>query len=125
MKAPDVLRTAADTIEARGKLRDSGQERSMARTVAAFNAVTGRNLTETEGWIFMVVLKLAREQSAHDPDNFVDGTAYMALAGESADASSPAVPGTDGVLRSPAGGGPRMDHRDWPFVGFPIPVPGG
>jgi hypothetical protein len=86
MTAAKILRTSADTIEARGRLRDSGRERSMARTVAAFNAVTGQHLTETEGWIFMAVLKLARESSGHDPDNFVDGAAYMALAGEAADA---------------------------------------
>jgi hypothetical protein len=81
--ASDILRTSADTIESRGKLRDSGQERSMARTVKAFNAITGLTLTETQGWVFMAVLKLSRESSGHDPDNFVDGAAYMALAGES------------------------------------------
>jgi hypothetical protein len=86
MSAAEILRTAADTIEDRGRLRDTGSERSMARTVEAFNALTGHGLTETEGWTFMVILKLAREQSAHDPDNWVDGTAYMALAAESVDA---------------------------------------
>jgi hypothetical protein len=111
MKAPDVLRTAADTMEARGRLRDSGEERSMARTVNAFNALTGRNLTETEGWIFMVMLKLGREQSAHDPDNYVDGTAYMALAGESADASA-AVPRPDPVPACPDAGRAWLDRDD-------------
>jgi hypothetical protein len=86
MTAQSILRTAADTIDARGTLRDTGQERSMARTVKAFNAITGLSLTETQGWTFMVVLKLSRESSGHDPDNFIDGAAYMALAGESTDA---------------------------------------
>ena len=93
MKPEQVLRTAADTIEARAALRDRGQERSMARTVKAFNALTGHELSETDGWVFMVMLKLGREQSGHDPDNFVDGTAFMALAGESADVEKPAAPG--------------------------------
>jgi hypothetical protein len=88
MTAERILRTAADVMAERGKKRDTGKERSMARTVRAFNAVTGLSLTETQGWVFMAVLKLAREASGHDPDNFVDGAAYMALAGESADAPS-------------------------------------
>jgi hypothetical protein len=95
MTAARILRTSADTIEARGRLRDNGQERSMARTVKAFNAITGLALTETQGWVFMAVLKLARESGGHDPDNFVDGAAYMALAGESADAP-PNSKGPDG-----------------------------
>lgn len=85
MTAETILRTAADVMAQRGALRDHGLERSMARTVRAFNAVTGLSLTETQGWMFMAVLKLAREQSGHDPDNFIDGAAYMALAGESAE----------------------------------------
>jgi hypothetical protein len=96
MTAARILRTSADTIEARGRLRDNGKERSMARTVKAFNAITGLTLTETQGWVFMAVLKLARESGGHDPDNFVDGAAYMALAGESADA-----PSIQPVLRDP------------------------
>lgn len=59
----------------------------MARTVAAFNALTGHTLSEVDGWTFMVVLKLAREQSAHDPDNWVDAAGYVALASEAADKS--------------------------------------
>lgn len=89
MTAETILRTAADVMAQRGKTRDTGRERSMARTVRAFNALTGQDMTETQGWIFMAVLKLAREQSGHDPDNFVDGAAYMALAGESC---APVIP---------------------------------
>jgi hypothetical protein len=124
MTAAKILRTSADTIEARGRLRDSGQERSMARTVAAFNAVTGQRLTETEGWIFMAVLKLARESSGHDPDNFVDGAAYMALAGEAADApprpeidDAPACPAVRPVPRVSGDGGGI--YRDIPRTACP------
>jgi hypothetical protein len=104
MTASRILRESADTIEARGRLRDSGKERSMARTVAAFNAVTGQSLTETQGWIFMAVLKLAREGSGHDPDNFVDGAAYMALAGESCAPPDP-MPTRCSVVPAIRGGG--------------------
>lgn len=80
------MREAADTIEDRAAQRDSDQERSMARCVAAFNGLTKHNLTEEEGWMFMVVLKMARalNGSKFVKDDYVDGAAYMALAGESA-----------------------------------------
>lgn len=82
--AVETLRRAADLIEQRGKQRDSDTgERSMARTVGAFNAVYGTNLTETQGWHFMELLKMARSsQGAHVADDFDDKVAYAALAAE-------------------------------------------
>jgi len=92
--ADSFLRTAAATIQDRGVHRDTSaegaqQERSMAATVAAFNALEGTSLTERQGWAFMQVLKLARSAASarngqFNPDDFVDGAAYAALAGESA-----------------------------------------
>ena len=47
--------------------------------------MTGLSLTEEEGWIFMVFLKLARSQQGEFKlDDYVDMAAYAALAGESA-----------------------------------------
>lgn len=85
--APAILRDAAQAIDARATLRDcpSG-ERSMARTVAAFNALYGHALTETQGWQFMSLLKKARASAgAHHLDDYTDDSAYAALAGESAE----------------------------------------
>ena len=92
--ADSFLRTAAATILDRGVQRDTSaegaqQERSMAATVAAFNALEGTSLTERQGWAFMQVLKLARSAASarngqFNADDFVDGAAYAALAGESA-----------------------------------------
>lgn len=80
--AAEILRIAADIIEERGKQRDKPNgERSMARAVAAFNALRGHNLTEVDGWRFMEILKIAR---GDDFDSFCDGAAYAALAGEAA-----------------------------------------
>lgn len=80
---PDgLLRTAADTIALRGAKRDNGSERSMERIVKVFSALTDHKLTEEEGWLFMIVLKLCRERTGADLDNWVDGAAYMALAAE-------------------------------------------
>ena len=85
MDAQEILNQALKEMDARGKQsKDGTKERSMAATVAAFNAITGRELTETEGWMFMVVLKAVRTvQRVGSIDSFVDGAAYFSLAGES------------------------------------------
>ena len=86
--AATLLTDAAKIMEERGKQYDSpGGERSMAKTVATFNAATGRNLTETEGWFFMECLKNVRffqNTSTPHEDSVKDKIAYAALFGESA-----------------------------------------
>ena len=79
--AADILHEAACTIERRAAERDLPAERSMGRTVKAFNALMGTSLTETQGWLFMVILKLARETAGrHNRDDLLDAAAYAALA---------------------------------------------
>lgn len=83
--APEILAAAAQCISDRAATRDLPAERSMARNVRAFNALTGHTLTERDGWLFMVTLKAARATAgSHNPDDYIDGAAYFALAGESA-----------------------------------------
>lgn len=89
--ADNILRTAAATIMQRGAERDNanGGERSMAATVAAFNAIEGTQLTERQGWAFMQTLKLVRAATSSrngklDMDSHMDGAAYAALCGEAA-----------------------------------------
>ena len=83
--APEILAAAAQCISDRAATRDLPAERSMARTVAAFNALTGHALSERDGWLFMVALKAARATAgSHNADDYTDGAAYFALAGESA-----------------------------------------
>lgn len=87
MTASDILRRAAGHIDERAAQRDQPQgERSMARTVTAFNALTGHQLSERDGWLFMVALKAARACTTPTglPDDYEDLAAYAALAGESA-----------------------------------------
>lgn len=85
LTAPEVLQKAAAHIIDRAASRDMAAERSMGRTVEAFNALTGHALSETEGWLFMVVLKAARATAGgHNADDYEDGAAYFALAGEAA-----------------------------------------
>lgn len=86
--APGILKAAAQHMQDRADQRDQPDgERSMARCVEAFNALTGHNLDETEGWLFMAVLKASRacaNNSTPNRDDYEDGAAYFALAGESA-----------------------------------------
>ena len=86
--ASDILLCAADCITERAAQRDKPDgERSMARAVASFNALTEHRLSERDGWLFMAILKAARAQgSLHHIDDYVDMAAYSALAGECAEA---------------------------------------
>lgn len=80
-----ILHDAADAIANRAASRDVESERSMARCVASFNAMTGHQLTEVDGWLFMVFLKSSRARAgAYNPDDYLDATAYFGLAGEAA-----------------------------------------
>jgi len=84
--ATHLLQDAIKAMHDRASSRDlPGGERSMARTVAAFNALTGTSLSETQGWLFMTCLKQARATAgAFNVDDYVDLAAYAALAGEAA-----------------------------------------
>ncbi len=84
--AVGILLAGADHIKDRASQRDCPTgERSMRKTVAAFNAIYGHNLTETEGWQFMSLLKKVRaSQGNYRADDHEDDAAYSALAGEAA-----------------------------------------
>lgn len=86
--APEFLHRAASIMEERGKQYDKPDgERSMGRTVQAFNAITGQDLTEEQGWQFMMVLKSVRffsNTSAPHRDSLEDAIAYSALMAECA-----------------------------------------
>ena len=86
MNALDAMQEAAQTILQRGKDYDLPEgERSMAATVAAFNAITGRTLDESDGWLFMLLLKQVRQyqKPGFHKDSAIDGIAYAALMAES------------------------------------------
>jgi hypothetical protein len=84
-KAAEMLGRAAALLHERGQSYDKPQgERSMARTVSAFNTITGRDLTEAEGWLFMQQLKQVRlfTRSGYHADSAEDNIAYAALMAE-------------------------------------------
>ena len=82
--ADDFLGMARSTMDERGQQYDkSGQERSMGRVVRAFNAVTGHDISEADGWTLMTLLKMVRDQQERPHlDSLVDAVAYAALRAE-------------------------------------------
>ena len=83
MNAIETLRAGAKAIEDRAPLRDSEGNRSMRCAVDVFAALTGHELSEEDGWLFMAAVKLARSRGGrHHADDYTDGAAYVALAGE-------------------------------------------
>lgn len=84
--ASDLLKQAEQLLTERGKQYDtSGQERSSAKIVAAFNTITGRDLTPGEGWLFLMLLKAVRFYSNTETphrDSLEDLINYAALHAE-------------------------------------------
>ena len=84
--AHSICQAAMSHMDDRATTYDQkGGERSMGKTVTAFNALTGHSLTEEQGWLLMELLKCARSQQGnYRADNYEDATAYAALRGEAA-----------------------------------------
>lgn len=88
MKAVDILKEAQGVMAQRGQQYEKKEEeRSMPAVVKAFTAITGKEMTEHDGLIFMCCLKMVRacaavEQGKPSLDSYVDLAAYASLAGE-------------------------------------------
>lgn len=83
--AVDFLATPIAVMEERGKTYDSPEgERSMGKTVGAFNTITGHELSESEGWLLLQILKDVRQWQGevYHEDSAVDCVAYSALKAE-------------------------------------------
>lgn len=79
------LERAQELLGERGKSYDTDSgERYMANAVAAFNAITGHTLSEGEGWLFMCMIKDARQwqRPGFHRDSAEDAVAYSALKAE-------------------------------------------
>lgn len=85
-KATEFLSKALSLLEERGKDYDQPQgERSMGKTVVAFNAITGHNLKESDGWLILQLLKDVRQNQNRDSyhaDSAEDCISYAALKAE-------------------------------------------
>jgi hypothetical protein len=83
--AQQLLNKAQTHMQARAATYDKPEgERSMAATVAAYNAITGQALTEANGWLLMAVLKMVRDNQRKEAhvDSVEDLVAYASLYGE-------------------------------------------
>lgn len=129
MKSTEFLQAAIDTQAERGKQYDSPEgERSMGRTVQAFNAITGRDLTEAEGWLLLQVLKDVRQWQNPDKyhhDSALDGVAYASLKAEAlCNAPRPIDPNAQEVKPFPFTL-PTLDDGWIEHDGGPMPVAAG
>lgn len=86
MRANEFLEKGLRHMQDRAVTYDNHRgERSMEATVKAFEDIAGVVLTEEQGWLFMVVLKLVRsQQGSFRADNYEDAAAYCGLQGEAA-----------------------------------------
>lgn len=83
--AENFLQHGANLLAERGKQYDQPDgERSMGKTVRAFNVIAGRDLSEAEGWLFMSLLKRVRQysQQEYHKDSAEDAVNYAALEAE-------------------------------------------
>lgn len=79
MKAEDILKHCVTILASRGKERDQVKERSMGNVVKVYESLTGRKWAESEGWQFMVALKLGRIKTKYREDDVFDLINYVAL----------------------------------------------
>jgi len=88
LTASQFLQEADDVMMQRGvtydKQNGGKSERSMDRTIKAFNEITGRDLKESEGLLLMLLLKQVRQSSTigYHADSALDSVAYSALLAE-------------------------------------------
>lgn len=84
--AQQFLLRAAELQQERGKQYDgaNNKERSMGKTIVAFNAITGKNISESEGWLLLQLLKDVRQwtKKEYHADSAEDCIAYAALKAE-------------------------------------------
>lgn len=84
--AHDLLEEAQILLDDRALDYDSpGGERSMSSCVNAFNAITGKNLTEPEGYLLLQILKDVRQwqqPSRCHLDSLIDCISYASLKAE-------------------------------------------
>lgn len=84
--AHELVTRGAKVLEERAKEYDQpGGERSAGKVAAMWSAATGKAMTESEAWLFLVLLKATRLAAAPGPhdDSATDGACYFGLMGES------------------------------------------
>ncbi len=83
--APEFLQSALSTLTQRGKDYDKPEgERSAAAVAVAFNAITGKHITDAEVYLVLQLVKDVRQWQCADfhADSALDCVAYAALKAE-------------------------------------------
>ena len=82
--AADFLAKASSLLTERGQQYDTGKERSGPKIAAAFNAITGKDLTPAEVYLVLQITKDVRQWSApgYHQDSAEDCVSYAALKAE-------------------------------------------
>lgn len=82
--AQSFLSRAAELLTERGKQYDTGNERSGPKVAAAFNAITGKDLTAAEVYLLLQIVKDVRQwqKPEYHPDSAEDSVSYAALKAE-------------------------------------------
>ena len=77
---------AQEILKERAKEYESPKgEKSMEQITHLFNTLFNKDLTPTQGYVFMVLLKLVRAtKRGFKEDTYIDAINYIALAGEEA-----------------------------------------
>jgi hypothetical protein len=116
MKADELLSKAAQHMQDRAATYDKPEgERSMGKAVQAFNAITGRDLTEPEGWLLLQVLKDVRlfQRPGYHADSAEDCIAYAALKAEAKAGEAVPAGDADGWIAWCGGDCPVPDKLVW------------
>jgi hypothetical protein len=81
--ALEILKESQAIIGIRGSERnEQSGERSMETIVNLFNTLTNKDLSTSDGWKFMILLKLVRAEKGYKEDDYIDGASYFSLLGE-------------------------------------------
>lgn len=120
MRAHELLAQAQHALQDRAATRDHASERSMALTAGIFTTMTGKPMSELDGWRFMVALKLARAARGQcHADDWIDLAGYAALAGE-CQMTVPAAPEMDTDLPAHAAALQERQMADEPTLGLNV-----
>jgi len=81
MNARDYLNEARATIQDRG-LDYGHPSDNMQRTASLWSAYLEMPVTDYQVAMCLALVKIARSMESPKPDNFIDGCAYFAIAGQ-------------------------------------------
>lgn len=86
MHRSEILKTAETLINGDRQEQYGTPQENFARIAVGWSVLLGHDVTPSQVALCMAWLKMARLVNGPHDDSFIDGAAYMALAGELASA---------------------------------------